>query len=294
MPHAHWTGADLPDLTGRRIVITGANSGIGLEAARLLAGAGATVTLAVRDRQRGDDAAAAIGFDVTVRTLDLADLDSVRSFAADTTEPIDVLINNAGVMAVPLRRTAQGFESQLGVNHLGHFALTNLLLPRITDRVVTVASEEHRRGRIDLNDLNWGRRAYETWGAYRQSKLANLLFTLDLQRRLAAAGSALRAMAAHPGYAATNLQSHTGNPMVGRLLLVTNRVLAQSAQMGALPLAFAATQDIPGGSYLGPDGRGGLRGYPTLAGRSAAASDPSLAAQLWAASAELTGVDFPL
>ena len=275
-------------------MITGGNSGIGLVAARLLAGAGAQVIIAVRDQAKGQQAADDIGGDVGVRPLDLADLDSVRAFAAAITEPIDVLVNNAGVMATPLGRTAQGFETQFGVNHLGHFALTNLLLPMITDRVVSVASGAHRRGHIDLSDLNWNRRRYERWAAYGQSKLANLLFILELERRLTAAGSPIRALAAHPGYAATNLQSHSGNPIIDRMMKLTNRIVAQSQDMGALPTVYAVSQDLPGGSYVGPDGRSELRGYPTLVGRSAEASDPRLAAALWTASEELTGVPFPI
>ena len=294
MPSPSWTAADLADQQGRRIVITGGNSGIGLVAARLLAGAGAQVTIAVRDQAKGEQAASEIGGDTEVRALDLADLDSVRAFAAETTEPIDVLINNAGVMATPLGRTAQGFETQFGVNHLGHFALTNLLLPKITDRVVSVASGAHRRGHIDLDDLNWERRSYQRWAAYGQSKLANLLFILELERRLTAAGSPVRALAAHPGYAATNLQSHSGHPIIDRMMKLGNRVMAQSQDMGALPTVYAASQDLPGGSYVGPDGRSELRGNPPLVGRTAEASDPKVAAALWTASEELTGVSFPL
>ena len=208
-----------------------------------------------------------------MRRLDLARLDSVQAFAAETTEPFDVLINNAGVMALPFGRTADGFEMHLGVNHLGPFALTNLLLPMITDRVVTVSSGAHRMGPIDLEDLNWERRRYRRWDAYGQSKLANLLFTLELERRLRATGSKVRALAAHPGYSATNLQSHYGNPVVDRLMGLGNRIFAQSAEMGALPIVYAATQDLPGGSYVGPDGRRETRGWPTLVGRSAEASD---------------------
>ena len=199
MPYPNWTADDLNDQTGRRIIITGGNSGVGLAAAHYLAAAGAQVIIAVRDLAKGRKAAAEIGGGTEVRKLDLADLDSVRAFAAETTEPIDVLINNAGVMAVPLGRTAQGFETQFGVNHLGHFALTNLLLPQITDRVVSLSSGMHRRGHIDLDDLNWQRRSYRPWPAYGQSKLANLLFILELERRLTAAGSPVRALAAHPG-----------------------------------------------------------------------------------------------
>jgi NAD(P)-dependent dehydrogenase (short-subunit alcohol dehydrogenase family) len=294
VPSSSWTAADLADQQGRRIVITGGNSGIGLAAARVLSGAGALVIIAVRDQAKGQRAASEIGDDTEVRALDLADLNSVRAFAAETIEPIDVLINNAGVMATPLGRTAQGFETQFGVNHLGHFALTNLLLPKITDRVVSVASGAHRRGHIDLDDLNWERRSYQRWTAYAQSKLANLLFILELERRLTAAGSPVRALAAHPGYAATNLQSHSGHPIIDRMMKLGNRVMAQSQDMGALPSVYAASQDLPGGSYVGPDGRSELRGNPTLVGRTAEASDPKVAAALWTASEELTGVSFPL
>jgi NAD(P)-dependent dehydrogenase (short-subunit alcohol dehydrogenase family) len=292
VPTSSWTAADLSDQSGRRFVITGGNSGVGFEAARLLARAGAQVTLAVRDQAKGDEAAAQIP-GAQVRLLDLASLDSVRAFAAATSEPFDVLVNNAGVMAMPFSRTADGFELQFGVNHLGHFALTNLLLPRIGDRVVTVSSGTHRMGRIDLTDLNWERRRYRRWDAYGQSKLANLLFTLALDRRLAAADSPVRALAAHPGYSATNLQSHYGNPVVDQVLQLGNRIVAQSAEMGALPTVYAATQDLPGASYVGPDGRSETRGYPALVGRSAQASDPELAERLWQESEKLTGVGFP-
>ena len=294
MPGPNWTADDIPDQTGRHVVITGGNSGIGFEAARMLAGAGARITLAVRDVGKGERAAAEIGGgEVGVRELDLSRLDSVQAFAAGMTEPIAVLVNNAGVMAPPFSRTADGFERQFGTNHLGPFALTNLLLPQVTDRVVTVSSGAHRAGRIDLADLNWERRKYRRWEAYGQSKLANLLFTLELERRLTAVGSPLRALAAHPGYSATNLQFHYGSKMVDRIMGVVNRIVAQSAEMGALPTAYAATQDLPGGSYVGPGGRRGLHGYPTLVDRSAAASDIGMAERLWTASEELTGVPFP-
>ena len=222
---SRWTAADLPDMTGRTVVVTGANSGLGAIAARELAGAGARVVLAVRDTKRGEAAAATMPGDTEVRALDLADLSSVRAFADGWDGPLDVLINNAGVMAIPERRTADGFEMQFGTNHLGPFALTNLLLPRITDRVVTVASDAHRIGKIKFDDLNAERR-YGRWSAYGQSKLANLLFTLELQRRLEAAGSAVSAHAAHPGYAATNLQGQTKH-LVDRVVMgIGNRVLA--------------------------------------------------------------------
>src|SRR5205823_785508 len=214
----------------------------------------ARVTLAVRDMTKGEAAAAEMTGDVGVRELDLSDLSSVRAFAEAWEGDLDILINNAGVMATPLTRTKDGFELQIGTNHLGHFALTNLLLPRLRDRVVTVSSGAHRIGRIRLDDLNWEREGYKRWQAYGQSKLANLLFTGELQRRLDEAGSSLRAMAAHPGYAATNLQSRTGSIVQNTFMAVTNLVLAQSDDMGGLPTLFAATQDIPGDSYVGPDG----------------------------------------
>jgi NAD(P)-dependent dehydrogenase (short-subunit alcohol dehydrogenase family) len=207
---------------------------------------------------------------------------------------VDVLVNNAGVMAVPEAKTQDGFEMQLGTNHLGHFALTNLLLPRITDRVVTVSSGLHKRGTIDLSDLNFTSRPYRPWEAYAQSKLANLLFTLELERRLEHLGSPVRAHAAHPGFAATNLQGHTGNRLMTRGSAVANRIFAQTEQMGALPTLFAVTQDLPGASYVGPGGRGEMRGYPALVGRTAAASDVDMARKLWEASELLTGVSFPL
>ena len=288
-----WTADDLPDQTGRTVVVTGANSGLGRQTASALAAAGARVVLAVRDRGRGEEAARAMTGDVEVRLLDLADLASVRRFADAWTGPLDVLVNNAGLMAVPLRRTADGFEMQLGTNHLGHFALTNLLLPAITDRVVTVSSGLHRQGELVLDDLNWERRRYSPYGAYGQSKLANLLFTLELQRRLEADGSPVRALAAHPGYAATNLQGNQG-PVRNALMAVATRVLAQADAQGALPTLHAAVVDLPGGSYVGPDRFAEMRGHPTLVGRSAAASDPVLAGLLWDASEELTGVRYPV
>jgi NAD(P)-dependent dehydrogenase (short-subunit alcohol dehydrogenase family) len=288
-----WTAADIPSQTGRTVVVTGANSGLGLVTARELARAGARVVLAVRDVARGELAAAEIDGDLAVRRLDLADLGSVRSFAGEWTGDIDVLVNNAGIMMVPPGVTADGFELQFGTNHLGHFALTNLLLPHVTDRVVTVSSGLHRSGHIDLDDLNWRTRPYSDTGAYAQSKLANLLFTLELQRRLTAGGSGVRALAAHPGYAATNLQGHSQSWLKDRAMKVANLLVAQSDAHGALPTLAAVALDLPGGSYLGPSGRSELRGSPTLVGRSPDASDPELARRLWNASAALTGIDFP-
>jgi NAD(P)-dependent dehydrogenase (short-subunit alcohol dehydrogenase family) len=290
---SRWTVADLPSQAGRTVVVTGGNSGLGLVTARELARGGATVVLAVRDVARGEQAAATIEGDVTVRRLDLADLESVRAFAADWTGDLDVLVNNAGIMMVPAGITVDGFELQFGTNHLGHFALTNLLLPHLTDRVVTVASGMHRAGSIDLEDPNWQRRHYNATAAYAQSKLANLLFTLELQRRLSAAGSPVRALAAHPGWAATNLQGRSGNPVADTAMRLGNLLFAQSDARGALPILAAVARDLPGGSYLGPDGFQEMRGNPTLVGRTAAASDPDLARRLWDLSAELTGADQP-
>ncbi len=218
----------------------------------------------------------------------------MREFAESWEGDIDVLINNAGIMAVPEARTSDGFESQIGTNHLGHFALTGLLLGHVRDRVVTLASAAHRMGKIDLDDLNWERRPYKRWGAYGQSKLANLLFTLELQRRFEAAGDTRRALAAHPGYASTNLQGHTGSRLQHAFMSVTNAVIGQSPEAGAQPTLYAALRDVPGGSYVGPSGPGEVRGRPALVGRSAAASDLETAAALWDLSERLTGVTYAL
>jgi NAD(P)-dependent dehydrogenase (short-subunit alcohol dehydrogenase family) len=291
---SRWTASDIPDQTGRRAVVTGSNSGLGLATARALAAAGAHVVLAVRDTVKGRAAAARLPGSTEVRELDLADLASVRTFAGGWSGDLDLLVDNAGVMAVPFARTRDGFELQFGTNHLGHFALTNLLLPHVTDRVVVVASGAHRGGALRRDDLNWEHRRYRRWRAYQQSKLANLLFTLELQRRLTAVGSPVRALAAHPGWAATNLQGRTGNRLLDAGASVANRVFAQSAAMGSLPTLFAAVTDLPGGSYVGPGGPGEMRGHPTLVGRSRAASDPDTARWLWEASERLTGVGFGL
>ncbi|MGH3745641.1 MAG: oxidoreductase [Mycobacteriales bacterium] len=286
---AGWSADDIPDQRGRTFVVTGANSGIGFATARDLAGAGATVVLACRSTAKADEAAARMPGDVRVRRLDLADLASVRAFAADT-GGVDVLVNNAGVMTVPLARTADGFEMQIGTNHLGHFALTGLLADRIRDRVVTVASLGHRMGRIDLDDLNWTSRRYNRLAAYGQAKLANLLFTRELQRRW---GPDRRALAAHPGYAATGLGTHTGFPPIDLLVPYVNRILAQPADMGSLPTTYAAVMDLAGNTYVGPGGMGEQRGHPTVVGSSRAAHDDATAAGLWELSERLTGVRFP-
>jgi NAD(P)-dependent dehydrogenase (short-subunit alcohol dehydrogenase family) len=287
-----WTTEDMQRQDGRTFVVTGANSGIGLEAARALGAAGAHVVVACRDTAKGEHAVAELDGDFDVRRLDLADLSSVRAFASELDADVDVLVNNAGVMAVPRSTTADGFELQLGTNHLGHFALTGLLLERVRDRVVTISSGAHRFGRMSFGDLQ-GERHYQRWMAYGQSKLANLLFMQELQRRLDAAGSPVRSVAAHPGYAATNLQFHTQS-IQDQLMGIGNRVFAQSAQMGALPTLYAATQDIPGGSYVGPDGIFEQRGHPHLVGMSGAARDEESARKLWEASEELTGVTYEL
>jgi NAD(P)-dependent dehydrogenase (short-subunit alcohol dehydrogenase family) len=211
---------------------------------------------------------------------------------ADTVESVDVLINNAGIMAVPLSRTADGFESQIGTNHLGHFALTNLLLPKITDRVVTVSSGLHLLGYISLDDLNWKARPYLAWPAYGQSKLANLLFTSELQRRLDAAGSPLKAHAAHPGYSATNLQSHGAGGISGSLLALANRTVATPADFGARQTLYAVSQDLPGDSFIGP--KYSMRGPTALVARGPLARSATKARALWELSEQLTETEFPL
>lgn len=284
----------MPQLTGRTIVITGGNSGIGFEAARAFALKGARVVLAVRDEAKGRAAAAMLSGSIEVRRLDLADLASVRQFAADWTGDIHTLVNNAGVLVPPFTLTRDGFELQFGTNHLGHFALTNLLLPHITGRVVTISSGAHRTGFIDFDDLNWATRRYSRSAGYAQSKLANLLFTLELQNRLARTGSPVIATAAHPGWTATNLGSTSYGRLANLAIGVLNKLVAQNAAAGATPTLFAATESLAGGSYVGPSGKREMTGPPTLVGRSSAASDPVAAARLWTASEELTGTGFPL
>jgi NAD(P)-dependent dehydrogenase (short-subunit alcohol dehydrogenase family) len=289
-----FTTEDIPDMTSRTVIITGANSGIGRAAANALAAAGARVVLAVRNLEKGRAAAGSMPGETEVRELDLAQLESVREFASAWEGEIDLLVNNAGVMVPPLTHTPDGFELQFGTNHLGHFALTNLLLDRVSGRVVTVSSTGHRMGAIDFDDLNWERKRYIAWRAYGQSKLANLLFTAELQRRLSAVGSAVLAMAAHPGYAATNLQFHSQHRSHDLNSHVGNRLLAQDERGGALPTLYAAVADVPGNSFAGPGGFLEQRGAPKLVGRSQAAKDPDVARRLWEVSEQLTGVSFPL
>ncbi|MCO1656261.1 oxidoreductase [Pseudonocardia humida] len=275
--------ARIPDQTGRTAIITGGGSGIGRAAAAALAARGARVILAVRDQDKGRAAAAAMGGGAEVRPLDLASLASVREFARGVDEPVDLLINNAGAMTASLQRTADGFESQFGVNHLGHFALTNLLLDRVTARVVTVSSRAHRWAHIDFDDLGWHRRPYRPFAAYAQSKLANLLFTAELQRRLTAAGSPVIATAADPGWAATGFRIASGNRVLDTLSAIATRVLAHGPEAGALPTLLAAVGDVPGGSLAAPSRFGGVRGPATLVQRSAEAHDAGVAGRLWEA-----------
>jgi NAD(P)-dependent dehydrogenase (short-subunit alcohol dehydrogenase family) len=289
-----WTTGRGGRLEGKTVIVTGANSGIGFEAATVFAAKGAHVVFAVRDEKKGRNAAESIAGRTEVRRLDLADLASVREFAEGWTGGIHLLINNAGVLLPPFGHTMDGFEQQFGINHLGHFALTNLLLPHITGRVVTVASSAHRTGSIDFDDVNWVSRRYGNGsGAYAQSKLANLLFTLELQRRLEGAGSSVIATAAHPGMAATNLMSSSENPVMTMIAKVAVWLFAQDAASGAGPTLFAATEPVPGGSYAGPGNRRELAGPPVLVGRSRDATNLDTAYRLWALSEELTGVRYP-
>jgi NAD(P)-dependent dehydrogenase (short-subunit alcohol dehydrogenase family) len=300
-----WGVSDIPDQGGRLAVVTGANSGLGASTARELARAGANVIVACRNVAKGEQAAAAIraaapNAAVEVSELDLADLSSVRRFAERTAEQhaaLDLLINNAGVMAPPRRLTADGFESQFGTNHLGHFALTGLLLARLlaapAPRVVTLSSGMHYIGRIRFDDLE-GERHYNNWLAYAQSKLANLMFCFELQRLATAAGTELRSMAAHPGYAATNLQfAGPAHWYEKAVMAVGNHTIAQSADMGALPILYAATVvDLPGGSYVGPDSWFEQRGHPKVVTGTGRAYDEVAWRRLWDTSEELTGVHY--
>ncbi|MEH3155580.1 MAG: oxidoreductase [Gordonia paraffinivorans] len=279
------------DLTGRTAVITGANSGIGWHTARAFAARGAHTVLAVRDLDRGREAASRLGGSTEVVPLDLADPGSITRFARDWgTRPIDWLVNNAGLSTTDLRRTADGRELQFATNHLGPFALTNLLLPTITTRVVTVASMAERQARLALDDLDWERRSYSGFRAYADSKQANLLFTAELQRRLDGVGSSVRALAAHPGFVATSIYDDTSNP-VARLAV---RLVAQTPEAGALPTLHAALADLPGDTFTGPRHLFHMRGGAQVITRSSTAADPELARALWQASERLTGVGFPL
>jgi NAD(P)-dependent dehydrogenase (short-subunit alcohol dehydrogenase family) len=286
-----WTAADLPAFAGRTVIVTGANSGLGLITARELARVGAHVVLAVRNTTKGDAAAAGLSGSVEVRKLDLEDLASVQEFA-DGVTGVDVLVNNAGIMAVPYAETADGFESQIGTNHLGHFALTNRLLPKVTDRVVTISSMFHWMGRIDLADLNWKQRRYHPWQAYAQSKLANLLFTSELQHRLDRVGSSTKALAAHPGYSSTNLQGHSTGGLSNAFMGMGDRLVATDADFGARQTLFAVSQELSGNTYVGP--RFGMVGRTQPVGRSPRARRSDTAKALWELSEQLTDTKFPL
>ena len=301
MPRLKWTASDMPDQSGRVTVVTGANTGIGLETAAALARHGAQVVLACRDEAKGRAAADRIAAEgasgaLEAMVLDLADLASVRSFCdafRNRFDRLDLLINNAGVMWPPPSKTADGFELQFGTNHLGHFALTARLLDllRATDgsRVVTVSSASHRFGTINFDDLQWESRAYSPNRVYGQSKLANLLFTYELQRRLDRAGIGTLSVAAHPGYTGTDLQRYAG------LLRLLSPLVAMRPWQGALPTLYAATAgDVEPGGYYGPDGMGELRGYPTRVASSAESTDETVAAKLWQVSEGLAGVEFSL
>jgi len=308
MSHSRWTVADMPDQRGRTAVVTGANSGLGLASARALARAGARVVMACRSPERGAAAlaevhAVASGDEPLLVALDLADLDSIERAATEIGERVDhvdVCLNNAGVMALPLRRTAQGHEMQWGTNHLGHFAFTGRLLPHLlaadSPRVVTTSSVAHRFGGMRWDDLDWSH-GYRKWPAYGQSKLSNLMFAFDLDRRSREAGTALMSLAAHPGYASTHLQTAgpelAGRNLAAKVMGLGNAVFAQSADMGALPQLFAATApDAVGGCYYGPDGIAESRGHPRIVQPARSALDPASWDRLWQVSEELTGVHY--
>ncbi len=312
MTDGKWTTADLPDLSGRTIVVTGANSGLGYEGTRAFADAGAHVVMACRSVERGERAREELRAEtdpdgrLAVAECDLADLSSVASFAesfAADHDDLHVLCNNAGVMAVPRGETADGFELQLGVNHLGHFALTGHLLDRLREtdgetRVVNQSSGVHERGEVDFEDLQ-SEASYDKWGAYAQSKLANLLFTYELDRRLDAAGADVTSVGCHPGYADTGLQrrgpEQSGSTLRLYGMKVANALFAQSAARGALPMLYAATADaIEGGEYVGPGGFMNMRGYPEVQRSSDRSYDEATARRLWDRSTELTGVEYDL
>ncbi len=303
---ARWKASDIPDQSGKVAVVTGANSGLGYHTALELARNGARVVVASRSDVRGKEAVARIvaavpDADLDLRGLDLADLSNIRAFAdglRSSYPTIDLLINNAGVMAIPRSLTADGFEMQFGTNHLGHFALTGLLLPSLlaapAARVVTVSSTAHKPGHIDFDDLMAERR-YRRWNVYSNSKLANLLFTYELQRKLAAAGSAAIAVAAHPGTSATNLVTVSAqDSLIKRIVMPAGaRLISQSAAKGALPQLYAATApDVKGGEYFGPNGIAESFGYPKRVDSIPESKDPDVASRLWSVSQTLTGVSY--
>jgi NAD(P)-dependent dehydrogenase (short-subunit alcohol dehydrogenase family) len=310
MKMAKWTVSDMPDLSGKIAVVTGANSGLGLETTRALAGKGAHVVMACRTPSKAETAAQDVRTShpqasLELSALDLASLASVRAFAERTVAKhprIDLLINNAGIMAVPYRKTEDGFESQIGTNHFGHFVLSALLWDALeaapAARLVNVASQAHKIGKMDFDDLAW-ERSYAKWPAYGMSKLANLLFSYELSQRAISRGSKVLVMTAHPGYAATNLQAVgpelSGSAWLKNVMGWANAAFAQSAAMGALPQLYAATAPgVQAGDYIGPGGFFGARGYPARAEASARASDAESARLLWERSEALTGTRFPV
>lgn len=308
MDYNTWIAQHIPRMAGKTVLVTGANSGLGFETSKLLAALGARLVLGVRDLEKGRRAVDRIceatpEAQLDLLRLDLADLASIGCFAEEvrgSQRRLDALINNAGVMAIPQRCTVDGFEMQFGTNHLGHFALTGLLLPLLlrtpSARVVTVSSGIHIIGKINFADLQ-SENSYSDWRAYGQSKLANLLFAYELQRKFTVAGATASSLAVHPGYAATNLQAvgpaMTESRIRQTMMRLANRALAQTAAMGALPAAYAAASpDAHGGDYIGPDGLFGQRGYPKKVKSSAASYDKATAARLWQVSEELTGVSY--
>jgi NAD(P)-dependent dehydrogenase (short-subunit alcohol dehydrogenase family) len=306
MTKTKWTEQDIPDLTGKVVLITGANSGLGLESAKMIAGKGAHVVMACRNPEKAESAAQEIRAlhakaSLELVALDLASLSSVRELAASFTRKngrLDVLLNNAGIMAIPYTQTVDGFEAQFGTNHLGHFALTGLLYELLSKtpgaRVVSVASQAHKMGKMRFDDLGW-QHGYKKWAAYGMSKLANLLFAYELATRVARSGHGPLSVAAHPGYAATNLQyagaDLQGRKLASRVLRWANPLLGQSAAMGALPQVYAATApDVRPGEYIGP--RGLIGGYPARARSNRRSHDTSAQHKLWQESERLTGVAF--
>ena len=291
---SRWTIADIPDQTGRTFVVTGANAGLGLQSTRALTDAGARVLMACRDTTRAEAARAGLQHPdrAEVVELDLADLDSVRAAAEVLAgHSPDVLINTAGLMNIPQSTTVQGHEMQFGVNVLGHFALSEKLTPVLTDRVVWLGSMMHRFGSVDPDDLDWTRRRYSPMPVYGASKLACVMLAYEQQRRFDAAGLSLKAVAAHPGYSATNLQYRSGSRVQDLLMKCAERIpfLVQPAERGALPQLYAATTaSLPGGSYVGPDGPAELTGYPKVTGSNAASRDRAVAAALWERCLEMT------
>ena len=273
---AKWTTEEMPAMTGKTVVVTGASSGIGLITAREFANAGAQVIIAVRNIQKGQNAARTMTGDVEVRLLDVSDLTSVRDFATEWTGHLDILVNNAGIMDIPLTRTKDHLDLQTATNSFGPFLLTNLLLPHITDRVVWVTSQLHRMGRLNIDDINWDTRPYKPMDAYNDSKLQVILFSLELQRRLTAAGSTVRSVLAHPGIATTALAAHSSSNAINRFSFFLN-----DPEHGALPTLFAATQNVSGNAYVGPNGPGSIKGNPKVRKPSRAGLDGASAKKLW-------------